>query len=200
MTQDEAARNEAAHGQGADGTPPPPPRDERPRPQYGEYAPEGWTWQPQAEPRADAAASAPPPPPPAPPPAPLAVAPARTSTVDRMVTIALLVLGALGAWNSATSLQQLPAAIQTVYTQQGVGTYSPQEWLPTLALIGTVSMLALYAGVLGWSIARLRAGKLAFWVPIVGGVVALVAMVVITGIVFFTDPTFVSFVQQQSAP
>lgn len=195
MTQDEAARNDAAHGQGADGTP--PARDERPRPQYGEYAPEGWTWQPQSEPRADAAAS---PPPPAPPPAPLAVAPARTSTVDRMVTIALLVLGALGAWNSATSLQQLPVAIQTVYTQQGVGTYSPQEWLPTLALVGTVSMLALYAGVLGWSIARLRAGKLAFWVPIVGGVVALVAMIVITGIVFFTDPTFVSFVQQQSAP
>lgn len=196
MTQDEAARNDAAHGQGADGTP--PARDERPRPQYGEYAPEGWTWQPQAEPRADAAASVPPPPPPAPP-AP-AVAAARTNTVDRMVTVALLVLGALGAWNSATSLQQLPAAIQTVYTQQGVGTYSPQEWLPTLALVGTVAMLALYAGVLGWSIARLRAGKLAFWVPVVGGVVALVTMIVLTGIVFFTDPTFVGFVQQQSAP
>lgn len=192
MSQDEAARNDAAHGQGADGTP--PARDERPRPQYGEYAPEGWSWQPQAEPRADAAASAPPAPP-----AP-AVAAARTNTVDRMVTVALLVLGAFGAWNSATSLQQLPAAIQTVYTQQGVGTYSPQEWLPTLALIGTVSMLALYAGVLGWSIARLRAGKLAFWVPIVGGVIALVAMIVLTGIVFFTDPTFVGFVQQQSTP
>lgn len=197
MSQDEAARNDAAHGQGADGTP--PARDERPRPQYGEYAPEGWSWQPQAEPRADAAASAPPPPPPPAPPAP-AVAAARTNTVDRMVTVALLVLGAFGAWNSATSLQQLPRAIQTVYTQQGVGTYSPQEWLPTLALIGTVSMLALYAGVLGWSIARLRAGKLAFWVPIVGGVIALVAMIVLTGIVFFTDPTFVGFVQQQSAP
>lgn len=197
MSQDEAARNDAAHGQGADGTP--PARDERPRPQYGEYAPEGWSWQPQAEPRADAAASAPPAPPPPAPPAP-AVAAARTNTVDRMVTVALLVLGAFGAWNSATSLQQLPAAIQTVYTQQGVGTYSPQEWLPTLALIGTVSMLALYAGVLGWSIARLRAGKLAFWVPIVGGVIALVAMIVLTGIVFFTDPTFVGFVQQQSTP
>ncbi|HEX6953753.1 MAG TPA: DUF6264 family protein [Agromyces sp.] len=198
MTQDEAARNEAAHGQGADGSPPPPPRDERPRPQYGEYAPEGWSWQPQAEPRTDAAASAPPPPAPPAPPAPQ-VAAARGNTVDRMVTIALLVLGAFGAWNSATSLQQLPAAIQTVYTQQGVGTYSPQEWLPTLALVGTVFMLALYAAVLGWSIARLRAGRVAFWVPIVGGVVALVSMIVLTAIVFFTDPTFLSFVEQQSA-
>jgi hypothetical protein len=198
MSQDEAARNEA-QGQPADGAAPPPPRDERPRPQYGEYAPEGWSWQPQSEPRADAAASAPAPPPPPAPPAP-AVAAARTNTVDRMVTIALLVLGAFGAWNSATSLQQLPAAIQTVYSQQGIGTYAPQEWLPTLALIGTVSMLALYAGVLGWSIARLRAGRIAFWVPVVGGVVALVATIVLTGIVFFTDPTFLSYVQQQSAP
>ena len=198
MTQDEAARNEAAHGQGADGSPPPPPRDERPRPHYGEYAPEGGSWQPQAEPRTDAAASAPPPPAPPAPPAPQ-VAAARGNTVDRMVTIALLVLGAFGAWNSATSLQQLPAAIQTVYTQQGVGTYSPQEWLPTLALVGTVFMLALYAAVLGWSIARLRAGRVAFWVPIVGGVVALVSMIVLTAIVFFTDPTFLSFVEQQSA-
>lgn len=198
MTQDEAARNEA-HGQPADGAAPPPPRDERPRPQYGEYAPEGWSWQPQSEPRADATASAPPPPPPPVPPAP-AVAAARTNTVDRMVTVALLVLGAFGAWNSATSLQQLPAAIQTVYTQQGVGTYSPQEWLPTLALIGTVSMLALYAGVLGWSIARLRAGRITFWVPIVGGVVALLVTIVLTAIVFFTDPAFLSYLQQQSAP
>jgi hypothetical protein len=110
------------------------------------------------------------------------------------------VLGAFGAWNSAMSLQQLPAAIQTVYAQQGVGTYTPQEWLPTLALVGTVSMLALYAGVLGWSIARLRAGKLAFWVPVVGGVVALALTIVLTGIVFFTDPTFLSFVQEQAAP
>jgi hypothetical protein len=196
MSQDEAARNEA-QGQPADGAAPPPPRDERPRPQYGEYAPEGWSWQPQSEPRADAAASAPPPPPPPAPPAP-AVAAVRTNTVDRMVTIALLVLGAFGAWNSATSLQQLPAAIQTVYSQQGIGTYSPQEWLPTLALVGTVSMLALYAGVLGWSIARLRAGKIAFWVPVVGGVVALVSMIVLTGIVFFTDPTFLGYVERSS--
>lgn len=193
MTQDEAARNEL-QGNPADGAAPPPPRDERPRPRYGEYAPEGWSWQPPAEQRTDAAASAPPPTPAAAP----ALSPARTTTADRMVTVALLVLGAFGAWNSAMSLQQFPALIQTVYSQQGIGTYSPQEWLPTLALVGTVFMLTLYAGVLGWSIARLRAGRLAFWVPIVGGVISLVATIVLSAIVFFTDPTFLSYVEQQT--
>jgi hypothetical protein len=200
MSQDEAARNEA-RGQPADGSTPPPQRDERPRPQFGEYAPEGWSWQPPADERADAAASAPhpapPPPSPAQAPAPAAAATAPR-TVDRFFTILLLALGAVGAWNTSVSLQQLPAAIQTVYSQQGVGTYTPQEWLPTLALIGTVVMLGLYAGVLGWSIARMRARKTAFWVPLVGGAVAVLLTIVLTSIVFLTDPTFMSYVEQLS--
>ncbi|WP_400999609.1 DUF6264 family protein [Agromyces sp. GXQ0307] len=204
MTQDEAARNET-QGQPDDGAAP-PPRDERPRPQYGEYAPEGWSWQPPGDERTDAAASAP-----APPPPPAAPAPTRETgspavdatarpprTTDRFFTILLLALGAIGAWNTSVSLQQLPGAIQSVYTDQGVGTYSPQPWLPTLALIGTVFMLALYAAVLGWSIMRLRARKLAFWVPLVGGAVAFLATMVLTSIVFFTDPTFQSYLERMT--
>lgn len=207
MSQDEAARNDAAQGQGGDSAPPPPPRDERPRPQYGEYAPEGWTWEPPADQRADAAASAPhpaPPPHPPLPPNPQAPSPVAATvataprSVDRFFTILLLAIGAVGAWNTSVSLQQLPGAIQTVYSQQGVGTYTPQEWLPTLALIGTVFMLALYAAVLGWSIARLRARKVAFWVPLVGGAVAVVATIALTSIVFLTDPTFQSYLERMT--
>ncbi|MGR0318305.1 DUF6264 family protein [Agromyces sp. ZXT2-3] len=202
MTQDEAARN-GTQGQSAEGAAA-PPRDERPRPQYGEYAPEGWSWQPPADDRTDAAASAPaPPPPPAAPargPEP-ATGDATTRpprTTDRFFTILLLALGAIGAWNTSVSLQQLPGAIQGVYTDQGVGTYTPQPWLPTLALVGTVFMLALYAAVLGWSIMRLRARKLAFWVPLVGGAVAFLATMVLTSIVFLTDPTFQSYLEQMT--
>jgi hypothetical protein len=204
MSQDEAARNET-QGQPADGAAPPPPRDERPRPRYGEYAPEGWSWQPPAEQGTDAAASAPhpaPPPPTAPAPAPAAASPAAAATaprtVDRFFTILLLAVGAVGAWNTSVSLQQLPGAIQTVYSQQGVGTYTPQEWLPTLALVGTVFMLGLYAAVLGWAIARMRARKVAFWVPLAGGAIAMVATIVLTSIVFLSDPTFQSYLERMS--
>lgn len=208
MSQDEAARNDAANGQGSDGAPP-PPRDERPRPQYGEYAPEGWSWRP-ADQSADAAAGAPraaAPPPPAMPahaqgPGPAgagAAAATAPRNVDRFFTILLLAVGALGAWNTSVSLHQLPGAIQTVYSQQGVGSYTPQEWLPTLALIGTVFMLALYAAVLIWAIARLRARKVAFWVPLAGGAVAVLATMVLTSIVFVTDPTFQSYLDRMSA-
>jgi hypothetical protein len=209
MSQDEAARNDAADGRGAESAPPPPPRDERPRPQYGEYAPEGWSWQPADQPDAAAAAAqaAPPPPPPMPAHAPgpgpagtgaTAAATAAPRNVDRFFTILLLAVGAIGAWNTSVSLHQLPGAVQTVYSQQGVGTYTPQDWLPTLALIGTVFMLALYAAVLGWSIARIRARKVAFWVPLAGGAVAVLSTMVLTSIVFLTDPTFQSYLDRMA--
>ena len=52
--------------------------------------------------------------------------------------------------------------------------------------------------ILGWAIARMRAGRIAFWVPIVGGAIAFAAMMILTSIVFLTDPTFQSFIQRMS--
>ena len=193
MSQDEAARTPDAPAPGG-------AADERPRPRYGEYAPEGWTWQPPtdesaaapAAPRAAPTAR----PTPAPPPDAAALPGARQpGAVDRIVTIALLVLGAFGAINTAASLQTLPQQFSLVYEQQGIGDFSAPEWLPTLALVGTVLQLALYAAVLGWSILRLRARKIAFWVPLLGGVLSLVIMMVLVSIMFLNDPTFIAYLE-----
>lgn len=199
MPQDEAARTpDAPKGRAA---------DERPRPQYGEYAPEGWTWTPPAGEPAPADEPAPPAAPPAaqqrpapaPPPQYAAVPGVRQpGSVDRVVTIALLVLGAFGSVNTAVSLQMLPQQISLVYEQQGIGAFTPAEWLPTLTMVGTVLQLALYAATLGWSILRLRARKTAFWVPILGGVLSIVLMMVLVSIVFLNDPTFVSYIEEMA--
>jgi hypothetical protein len=196
MPQDEAARTPDAPGQGG-------AADERPRPRYGEYAPEGWTWQPPADesaaPTQPAQPAHPAQPAAPPPPAPVALpGERRPGAVDRVVTIALLVLGAFGAINTAASLQVLPQQFSLVYEQQGVGDFTAPEWLPTLTMVGTVLQLALYAGTLGWSILRLRAHKTAFWVPILGGVLSLVLMMVIVSIVFLNDPAFVAYIERMA--
>ncbi|WP_395242589.1 DUF6264 family protein [Agromyces sp. MMS24-K17] len=227
MTQDEAARTPgspapAGDGPGAAATPAPAPADERsrPRPKYGEYAPPGWTWQPPTDDRDEAsgpAASAASPAPTAaaqpqshPGPAPAAApglpaeagaeaAPARPERpVDRIATIGLLAFGAFGAWNTATSYQLLPQSFQVVYEQQGVGDFVAPEWLPTLTTVGIIVQLALYAAVLGWSVLRIRRRKVAFWVPIAGGLLSVVLTLVLCGIVFFNDPTFLAYVEQMS--
>jgi hypothetical protein len=204
MTHDEAARTADETG-GRSAAEPAPARDERPRPQYGEYAPEGWSWQPPADEPATAEAT--------PAPAPAAAqqaASARDAAAptdaaerkpaprwDRIITIALLVLGAFGAWDSARSMQQLGQQIQTTYTMLGIGDFTPPEWLPTLSVAGIILQLSLYAAVLGLTILRMRRRRIAFWIPLTGGAVSVAITVVIMAIVVFSDPTYLGFVTSQ---
>lgn len=220
-TPDDPARTSGADGlPGASPAPAQPaptsqpasaPRDERPRPQYGEYAPEGWTWQPPADarvPDAPAPAAAPAPhaaPAPWAPPARLGVpgaasTPAPSASWDRVATIALLVFGGFGAWSTATSMQQLARQIQMSYDMMSIGQYTPPPWLPTISLIGTVVQLALYAAVLWLSLVRLRARRVAFWIPLAGGAVSFLVTVAILAIVMLNDPTYVSFLESGIAP
>jgi hypothetical protein len=201
MTRDEAARPESDTD--ARATAAPAPRDERPRPQYGEYAPEGWSWQPPGE--ADATGGTPPAPAPAA--APHAAPPAdgaaeastrRTAPMwDRLITIALLVLGAFGAWDSARSMQQLGQQIQTTYTMLGIGEFTAPEWLATLSVAGIIVQLSLYAVVLGLTILRMRARRIAFWIPLAGGALSVIITVALMAVVVFADPTYLDFVTSQ---
>lgn len=188
------SHGEAARNPDDDGVTPSRP-DERPRPQYGEYAPEGWTWQPPADERT----SDPAPQMATPTPAAASAPAAAPRPADRILTIVLLAVAVIGALNSVLSLQQLAPQVQLVYDQQGIGDYTPPTWLPTLVLVGTILQLALLGVTIAWSIARVRAGKLAFWVPLAGGVASVIVMMVLMSIVFLNDPTFLSYLEELSA-
>ncbi|GAA4371684.1 DUF6264 family protein [Agromyces bauzanensis] len=210
-TPDESAHTTGADGvSGASAQPAPAQRDERPRPQYGEYAPEGWTWQPPAgEHTSDPAPQMSAPPPPArgrwgaaaASGAPGAVPTAtRAPSWDRVATIVLLVVGAFGAWSTAASMQQLAQQIRLSHTMLGIGEYTPPAWLPTLSVIGMVAQLALYAAVLLLSLVRLRARRIAFWIPLAGGGVSFLVTAVILAVVMLNDPTYLSFLESGGVP
>ena len=197
---DAGAPDEPASGphEGASGasaqTPPPPPRDERPRPQYGEYAPEGWTWQPPADQQTSD-------------PAPQMVAPPAAASVDRpdrtadrVVTIVLLVIGIFGVWTAIGTLQalpeQLPQAIRQASEILGGGAttvdYTPGPQVPGILLGGSIGQVVLWLLTAWWAVSRLRARRIAFWVPLVGGVVSLVLLYGTMFIVIATDPDLVA--------
>lgn len=201
-TPEDPARRAAAEG--APATPPAAPRDERPRPQYGEYAPEGWTWTPPAgehtsDPAPQMAT------PPAPPSAAttLAAASARDARpdrpVDRIITIMLLVIGVFGAWSAIGSLQSLPALLPEALrqTSEVLGTggaafdYTPGPEVPGLILAGQIIQVALWMLTALWSIVRMRARRPAFWVPLVGGALSFVAMYAIILAIILNDPALV---------
>lgn len=249
-----------------------PPVDPRPRPAYGEYAPEGWEWKPPGEAAPEGAASgggaqssgpvpptvpgvphnlgagaalpgrssrsssapsdtskpsapsasqhshgapyrAAPPAPPAqpgstaepsaPPAAPGAQAPnaqpqfspARQEVeskairpADRVVTILLLVAGALGAMQLSYAMMSIGHTFNLIGDVPEIGGFTSPDWLSTTGKVTGFLILAFYAVTLVYSIRRLRTGKLTFWVPLVAGAIALLAFVAVIVVAMFSIP------------
>ncbi|WP_233563761.1 DUF6264 family protein [Cryobacterium tepidiphilum] len=166
-----------------DGTPPPgtPPEDRRPRPQFGELAPEGWSWRPP-QPEAPAPAPSSPPPP-----------VGGVPRWDRPVTLVLLILGLLGATFAASVLVALPDAVQLLYTQQNLGTYVPAASVEPVLTIGMVLQGLTWLATAGVSVWLLVRGRRAFYVPVIGAAVSLVALFVVMSIALSSDPTLLDF-------
>ncbi|QZY51473.1 DUF6264 family protein [Leucobacter tenebrionis] len=211
------------------------PRDERPAPAFGEYAPEGWEWKPEgSEPTAAAPDEAARPGVPhnlgvAPAPdaqqqaAPARKAPSRNEagdpapyradqpapsrnqpqqprfagpqdaqrprrTGDLVITIALLAIGAFGALYTALVLFSLPSTLSLVGDALGLADFSVPAWINTFSTVSALAMFALYAVVLIFSIQRMRAGKLAFWVPLSAGALALILTFVLTAVAMMNVP------------
>ena len=99
---------------------------------------------------------------------------------DRIATILLLVFGALGALYLAASLYQMPASIAMVGTMLGSESLAVPESVTTLGIVGAILLLSLYALTLIYSLQRLRARKLAFWVPLAAGALAMVLTFIFT--------------------
>jgi len=176
--------------------------DERPRPQYGEYAtPEEQrariqqpdaTWALETGQAVDGAHLHPAPAD-APPVAPVpAMTPARG--VDRVVTLALLALGALNVVITAVSYFDLAGLADQAMTLLGIeGEFtnieSAQLWGPIAAVV-LVAGFALTA-FLAWR--NLRRGRISWWIPLVGAIVTYIVVYVCIAIPLLGDPAFVAY-------
>lgn len=115
---------------------------------------------------------------PAPAPAPQPGAP-KPRLADRVVTIILLVIGAFGALNSAASFFSLESQLRLTANMIGIESPEVAPWVGTLGLVSGLAMLLLYAVTLIFSIQRMRARKIAFWVPLAAGAAAVIIALII---------------------
>ncbi|WP_261164551.1 DUF6264 family protein [Microbacterium sp. Marseille-Q6965] len=186
--------------------PPRPHGDEQPRPprpQFGEYAsPEEQQRRIQANPL------------PVPTPAPAAgaeepapvvpVAGSGASTgrlIDRVVTVALLVYGLLNVIVTIPQLTDYVTYAENLLGMMGVdATLSDpaggRGWGVAAALVMGLGWLATAA----LSYLRLRAGRTAFWIPIVGAVVFLGASGLLMTVPLLNDPAVLDAIMRAGTP
>lgn len=103
----------------------------------------------------------------------------KSRTADRVITILLLGLGAVGAMFTANTMLALSNSYALMADVFGLDDFEVPGWVGTLGTVSAIAFIALFAVVLIFSIQRMRARKLTFWVPLTAGAVALVAMFVL---------------------
>ncbi|MGF3053623.1 DUF6264 family protein [Microbacterium sp. YY-03] len=180
--------------------------DARPRPQYGEYASESEQRAHIREPLAEPA-----PTPLNPPVAPMRPAlsyeaaapvdPARAARQpDRIVTIVLLVLGALNVATSFFSFLDFATMVDRSYVMMGVdGSFSNFAAGKTWGLISALVLVAGYIATVVIARGRMKANKLAWFIPIGGAIVTFVVLMACVSVPLMSDPAFVEYVTSNAS-
>lgn len=123
----------------------------------------------------------------------------RRGTADRIITILLLAVGAIGALNTAFLMMQLAPNMHVAAGIFGIENFVVPAAVSTIGTVGAVVILALYAVTLIFSIQRLRARKLTFWVPLAAGVIAFILYMALTLIAFSQSPELVQAMADPNA-
>lgn len=187
------------------------PNDDQPRPKYGELAPEGWSWTPPevpveagTEPEATSTAT---------PAAPAQTAvpafsdrpgpqypltthttpPTAASRGNRTWTIALIVVGFLGMLYTASTIVFLTTSFQLLHERFKLDTYSPAATTGVIITVGVIAQIVIWVGSTWLSVSLMRGGKVSFYVPLVAGVVSVVALFIIVFIMMASDPALLNY-------
>lgn len=113
---------------------------------------------------------------------------------DLALSIGMLAYAAVTILAGFSQYSDLPSLLNQVYAQQGIGTFAGTEFAATAGFAINASNLIIYASVLPLTVARLRARRIAFWIPLAGGVLAAIITGSLMIAVMVNDPTFIEYV------
>ncbi|CAN5587683.1 hypothetical protein BH10ACT7_BH10ACT7_15400 [soil metagenome] len=157
------------------------PVDPRPQPRYGQYAPlppAGYV-PPAVNPEPIA------------PPVPV-VRPRRTW--DIVLTASLLLVGVYDVVAGFSQYLDLGPALVAAFEQQGFGEFTSFEIAAQAGIVLTVIRVVILIIVVLVSLRLISRGRRAFWVPLLGGVLAALALMVCIFVIVLGDPSFAQYV------
>jgi hypothetical protein len=168
--------------------------DERPRPQYGEYAtPEqqasaaGLPYQPPAP---DAAARVNVAPPSSETPVSPAVQARSAYPGDRLGTLFLLGIGVFTLLQSLPEYLSYSTALNSINKQLGIGAFPLVSLADKVGIALLVVHVVIFLLTVWWALRTLARGKRAFYIPLVGFAVFAVIYSVVITLLIHADPTF----------
>jgi hypothetical protein len=120
---------------------------------------------------------------------------------DLFLTSVLLAYGLWSVISAFFQYSDLSAVAQTFYTTQGIGTFTSDR--PSLGAALSVvinsSDVVIFVLVAVVAFRLIRRGRVAFWVPLCGGVIATLIAGVCLSAFLFTDPSFMSYLTKLGA-
>jgi hypothetical protein len=115
---------------------------------------------------------------------------------DIILTAALLGYATINVVTQLIARDTLATIATQFFVAQGIGTYTPTALTTSLGNTLNVITLALFVATVLVTTWMLRSGRVAFWVPIAGGVLATIVALVFVVILLQSDPAFVTFLDR----
>ena len=115
---------------------------------------------------------------------------------DIILTAALLGYATINVIAQLLAKDTLATIATQFFTAQGIGDYTPTALTTSLGNTLNVITLALFVVTVLVTTWMLRRGRVAFWVPIAGGVVATTVALVFVVILLQSDPAFTTFLDR----
>lgn len=88
----------------------------------------------------------------------------------------------------------LTSVLRQLYSTQGIGDYSPTPLATTLAIVLNVITAVLFFVTVLVTMAQLRRGRIAFYIPLIGGAIALIFAIIFVSVLLAGDPTFSAYI------
>ncbi len=166
---------------------------DRPKPQYGEYASDqeqaralerSGVAHERAEVQAARVSHEPLPP-------AVSVQSPRRS-LDRIVTVFLLAFGAVSVIGGASNFVNLSETLSETMQRFGAGEYQATAQTAGIGIALLVSQILFWLAAAVISYRRIVRHKLTWWVPVLAGVLSFVVLTVLLGSLLMSDPAFIA--------
>lgn len=136
-------------------------------------------------------------------PRPPAASPTRAGTPptrsgDRFATIALLAVGLINVVTTVPGLFRVSDTLNQAFKQMDIGSFTATPVSTGVGIGLAIFYVLAWLATLALTLRALRSGRIAFWIPLVAGVIVTVLALICFLILFFNDPSFMSYVTRSS--